>query len=89
MLKKSLLFLFPIFAMATAAIGQSNILEDVKQNPDEAIALCNRFRDLNSQGISASSNNVIKEISTKKNLNFKDAEILSIYVIGLHCPEVN
>ncbi len=75
--------------MATAAIGQSNILEDVKQNPDEAIALCNRFRDLNSQGISASSNNVIKEISTKKNLNFKDAEILSIYVIGLHCPEVN
>mgnify|MGYP001354587336 CR=1 FL=1 len=89
MLKRSLLFLFPIVAISTAVIGQSNILENVKRNPDEAIALCNRFRNLNSQGLSATSSDVIKEISNQKNLNFKDAEVLSVYVIGLHCPEVS
>ena len=68
--------------------AQSNLLENVKQNPDEAIALCSKFRSLNSKGISASSNESIMEISNQKKLTKVDAEILSMYVRGLHCPEV-
>ena len=76
---------------AVTAVGaqQSKLLENVKKNPEEAIALCNKFRSLNSQGISASSEETINEVSTQKNLSTIDAEILSIYVIGLHCPDVD
>ncbi len=73
---------------ASLALAQSNILESVKNNPQEAVSLCNHFRTLNSKGISASSEEAIKEISRKKNLTIVDAEVLSIYVIGLHCPDV-
>ena len=78
-----------MFALAPRVLAQSNLLENVKRNPQEAKTLCQRFRNLNSKGISASSKETIKEISSQKNLSISDAEILSIYVIGLHCPEVN
>tara|TARA_Y100001968_G_scaffold69255_1_gene60365 strand:- start:812 stop:1126 length:315 start_codon:yes stop_codon:yes gene_type:complete len=68
--------------------AQSNLLENVKKNPAEAIALCSKFKSLNSKGISASSNESIAEISNQKKLSKMDAEILSMYVRGLHCPEV-
>ena len=84
-----------IIAMILASVAtmpvvksQSNLLEGVKRNPQEALALCNKFRSLNSEGISASSKQAITEISKLKNLTAIDAEILSIYVIGLHCPDV-
>ncbi len=81
-------------AMASIAItqgvcAQSNLLENVKRNPEESRVLCEQFRSLNSKGISASSQEAINSISRQKNLSTTDAEILSIYVIGLHCPEVN
>ncbi len=85
-----------IYSLAILFIGftpgvlaQSTLLENVKRNPKEALALCKQFRNLNSNGISASSTDAIKEISRQKNLSMTDAEILSIYVIGLHCPDVN
>ena len=77
------------FTFNDFANAQSNLFESVKRNPDEAIALCDQFRDMNSKGISASSSDAISQISNKKNLSQKDAEILSIYVIGLYCPDVN
>ena len=78
-----------LIAFTPGMMAQSNLLESVKRNPKEAKALCRQFRNLNSIGVSASSNQAIKEISSQKNLSNTDAEILSMYVIGLHCPDVN
>ena len=85
------LYFIPILLIASAsnAFAQSTLLENVKNNPKEAQGLCKQFRDLNSKGISASSQEAIQQISTQKNLSTTDAEILSIYVIGLNCPDVN
>ena len=69
-------------------LSQSNLLESVKKNPANAIKMCNKFKELNSKGISASSDTAIEFVSKKNNLNPINAEILSIYVIGLHCPQV-
>ncbi len=68
--------------------AQSSILENIKRNPEEAQSLCSQFRELNSRGISASSTESLKIISEKKNLDQTSAEILSMYVRGLHCPDV-
>ena len=56
--------------------------------PEEAKALCNKLKDLNSRGISSSSKEAIDQISRERKLNTTDAEILSIYVIGLNCPDI-
>ncbi len=74
---------------APSGNAQSNLLQSVKRNPLEAKNMCNSFRKYNSQGVSTSSKEVINEISRQKKLSTTDAEILSIYVIGMHCPEVN
>ena len=76
-----LLFLNPVFS-------QSNLLESVKKNPADAIKMCNKFKELNSKGISAGSDKAIEYVSKKNKLSPINAEILSIYVIGLHCPRV-
>ncbi len=76
------------FSSSEFVFAQSNLLESVKKNPDEAKALCSKFRKLNSNGISASSTQSIVEISNQKKLTKIDAEILSMYVRGLHCPDV-
>ncbi len=75
-------------ATTPAMYAQSNLLNSVKRNPNESIALCNKFRAFNEQGISASSEKAIEAVSLQKNLSKIDSEILSMYVIGLHCPEV-
>ena len=69
--------------------AQSNLLDNVKSNPQEAISLCNQFKSLNEKGISTSSQSAIATIAAQQNLNKTDAEILTIYVKGLHCPEVD
>ncbi len=85
-------YLIPLFLIASAstssAFAQSTLLESVKSNPAEAKALCEKFRALNSNGISATSTQSIREVSLQKNLSPIDAEILSTYVIGLNCPDV-
>ncbi len=70
------------------ANAQSQLLESVKRNPSEANALCKKFREINSKGISSYSESTITEIARDKKLNSTDAEILSIYVIGMYCPEI-
>ena len=86
---KRLLFLLFLFSNSLyPVLSQSNLLESVKKNPNEARNLCNKFRELNSKGISASSDKAIKYVSNKKKLTPDNAEIFSIYVIGLHCPDI-
>tara|TARA_Y100001968_G_scaffold118156_1_gene107612 strand:+ start:743 stop:1012 length:270 start_codon:yes stop_codon:yes gene_type:complete len=74
-------------AINQEAMAQSRILESVKRNPDEAKSICQSFRELNKENISAGSANSIKKISTQKNISEVDAEILSMYVRGLYCPD--
>ena len=86
---KPLSFLLYLFSNSLNPIfSQSNLLESVKKNPNEARNLCNKFRDFNAKGISASSDKVIEYVSNKKKLTPVNAEIFSIYVIGLHCPDI-
>ena len=86
---KSLLFFLFLFSNSLYPVfSQSNLLESVKKNPAEAIKICNKFREFNSKGISASSDKAIDYVSRKNKLNSVNAEIFSIYVIGLHCPDI-
>ena len=87
-MKPFLFFLFLFSNSLYPLYSQSNLLESVKKNPNEARNLCNKFRDFNSKGISASSDKAIEYVSNKKNLAPVNAEIFSIYVIGLHCPDI-
>ena len=86
---KSFLFLLFLFSNSFyPVLSQSNLLESVKKNPTEAKKICNKFRDFNSKGISASSDKAINYVSKKNKLTPVNAEIFSIYVIGLHCPDI-
>jgi len=75
------------FGINQGVMAQSRLLESVKRNPDEAKSICESFRKLNKENISAGSQQSIQTISIKKNISEVDAEILSMYVRGLHCPE--
>ena len=89
-MKKTNLYLsLLIFTGINPIYSQIDLLDDVKKNPKNAIEMCNRFKEFNSSGISANSDEAIKYVSKKNNLTTINAEIYSIYVIGLHCPNVN
>ena len=79
--------IFTTFAINQEAIAQSKLLEDVKRNPDEAKSICQNFKELNKKNISAGSQKSIQKISKQKNLSQVDAEVLSMYIRGLYCPE--
>ena len=86
---KLLLFLLFLFSNSlNPVLSQCNLLESAKKNPGEDKNICNKFREFNSKGISASSDKVIEYVSNKKKLTPVNAEIFSIYVIGLHCPDI-
>ena len=79
--------IFTSYAINQNAMAQSRLLEGVKRNPDEAKSICKSFRELNKKNVSAGSQKSIQKISIQKNLSEVDAEILSMYVRGLYCPE--
>ena len=79
--------IFSSFAINQNAVAQSRLLESVKKNPDEAKSICKSFRALNKANVSAGSPESIEKISIQKNISEVDAEILSMYVRGLYCPE--
>ena len=79
--------IFASFAINQDAMAQSRLLDGVKRNPEEAKSICKSFRDLNKENVSASSPKSIQKISIQKNISEDDAEILSMYVRGLYCPE--
>ncbi len=66
------LFLFILLFFSSSfkpVFSQSNLLESVKKNPEEAKNICNKFREFNSKGISASSDKAIEYVSKKKQIN--------------------
>ena len=79
--------IFASFGINQGVMAQSRLLESVKRNPDEAKSICESFRKLNKENISAGSQKSIQKISIQKNISEVDAEILSMYVRGLYCPE--
>tara|TARA_B100000902_G_scaffold370519_1_gene395701 strand:- start:428 stop:694 length:267 start_codon:yes stop_codon:yes gene_type:complete len=87
-MKPFLFFLFLLSNPINPIFSQSNLLENVKKNPNDAIKICNKFKEFNAKGISASSDKAIDFVSKKNKLTPVNAEIFSIYVIGLHCPEI-
>ena len=87
-MKFLLFFLFLFSNSLVPVFSQSNLLESVKKNPEEAINICNKFKELNSKGISANSDKAIEYVSKKNKLTPVNAEIFSIYAIGLHCPDI-
>tara|TARA_Y100000589_G_C26969009_1_gene553788 strand:+ start:287 stop:643 length:357 start_codon:yes stop_codon:yes gene_type:complete len=88
MIKSSLYFSLSLFLCMNFVNAQSNLLESVKKNPKNALEMCNKFKEFNKRGISASSDEVVSYVSKKNNLSPINAEILSIYVIGMHCPKI-
>tara|TARA_Y100000589_G_scaffold58604_1_gene49141 strand:+ start:661 stop:930 length:270 start_codon:yes stop_codon:yes gene_type:complete len=88
MIKNTLYFSFFLLLGMNSIYAQSNLLESVKKNPKNAIEICNKFKELNKRGISASSDEAVNYVLKKNKLSPVNAEILSIYVIGLHCPNV-
>ena len=87
-MKPLLFFLFLFSTPLYPVLSQSYLLETVKKNPNEAKNLCNKFREFNSKGISANSDTAIEYVSKKNKLTPVNAEIYSIYVIGLHGPDI-
>ena len=88
MKRKIPLFLFLSAMNVIPLLGEQNLLQRVKNNPNEAIKLCKKLRNFNKKGISANDNVVIKEVANKKGFDELNAEIYSAYAIGLHCPQV-
>lgn len=78
----------PGLCFAAPARAQSNLLQAVKRDPARARKLCEQLRDLNRQGISYTSKRAIQQIASQENLTPMDAEVLTTYVVGLHCPDV-
>ena len=66
MKKYLLISLFLLLGFTKPIFSQSNLLESVKKNPDDALKMCTKFKEFNSKGISASSDKVIDFVSKKK-----------------------
>ena len=78
----------PALLQPPAAVAQSNLLDSVKRNPGQARKLCNQLREFNQQGLSYTSKKALQQIASQENLSLVDAEVLTTYVVGLHCPDV-
>ena len=79
--------IFPL-AVVPPLRAASALLETVKQNPALAKSLCDQFKQLNASGRSATAPDSIAMVASSQGLSQVDAEVLTTYVIGLHCPDV-
>ena len=75
-------------ASLNPVLSQNNLFENAKNNPSEGLKLCKKFKEFNSQKISAASNEATKFVSKENNLSMVDARNYSIYVMGLYCPKI-
>ena len=87
-MKKLSLLLSLSFLSINPILAEQNLLQRVKNNPQDAIKLCNKFREFNAKGIKSSDDKAIKYVASTNGFDPLNAEIYSIYAIGLHCPEV-
>jgi hypothetical protein len=74
--------------LLSALPATAGMLDTVKQNPALARSLCEQFKQLNASGQSATSKESIARVAASQGLSTIDAEVLTTYVIGLHCPDV-
>ena len=87
-MKSLLFFLFMLSSCLNPILSQPNLLERAKNNPNEGLILCKKFKEFNEDNESATSNKATNFVSKKNNLSLVNAEFYSIYVIGLYCPEI-
>ena len=87
-MKSFLFFLLMLSPSLNPVLSQNNLLEKAKNNPSEGLKLCKKFKEFNSQKISAASNEATKFVSKENNLSIVDARNYSIYVMGLYCPKI-
>ena len=87
-LQSALVALALIGAPALVVAAESDLLDNVKRNPEKAKAMCRSFRKMNDNGKSAYSKKATRKVAESQNLTFQDAEILVTYVVGMHCPNV-
>ena len=87
-LQSALVALALIGAQALVGAAESDLLDNVKRNPEKAKAMCRSFRQMNDNGKSAYSKKATRKVAESQNLTFQDAEILVTYVVGMHCPNV-
>jgi hypothetical protein len=79
---------FTAAGVIAPARAQSSLLESVRRDPARAKALCNQLREMNKQGISYTSRQATRTIAAQEGLSAMDAEVLTTYVVGMHCPDV-
>jgi hypothetical protein len=72
----------------TTVSAGSDLLNEVKRNPQQAKGMCRDFKELNANGKSAHSKKSIRTIAKRRKLSNEDAEVLVTYVVGMHCPNV-
>ena len=87
-LKHLMIALAVVLAPSTAAAADSDLLNGVKSNPQEAKAMCQDFKDLNERGKSAYDRATTRNVAKSKQISKPDAEVLITYVVGIHCPDV-
>ena len=68
--------------------ASAGVLDRVKANPALAQTLCGQFRQWNAENRSANAPESIAAVAAREGLSTVDAEVLTTYVIGLHCPDV-
>ena len=72
----------------TTVSAGSDLLNEVKRNPQQAKIMCRDFKELNENRKSAHSKKSIRTIAKSRKLSNEDAEVLVTYVVGMHCPNV-
>jgi hypothetical protein len=72
----------------TTVSAGSDLLNEVKRNPQQAKSMCRDFKELNENRKSAHSKKSIRTIAKSRKLSNEDAEVLVTYVVGMHCPNV-
>ena len=87
-MKSFLFFLLMLSPLLNPVLSQNNLLENAKNNPSEGLKLCKKFKEFNSDKISAASYEATKFVSKENNLSMVDARNYSIYVMGLYCPKI-
>ena len=87
-LKHRMIGLAVVRAPSTAAAADSDLLNGVKSNPQEAKAMCKSFREQNDRGTSAYDRATTRDVAKSRQISKPDAEVLITYVVGIHCPDV-
>ena len=87
-LQRLLIGITVVLTAGVARAADSDLLNGVKRNPQEARAMCRSFRSLNESGRSAYGKDTTREVAKARQISRPDAEVLITYVVGIHCPEV-